>query len=960
MAPLAPTVSGPTGTVAVNTATITITPAEAGGTLQGSLDGAAYATVTSPVNLTGLSNGSHTYSARQVDAAGNLGAVASITWIVNTAVPLAPTINTGPTGTVASTSASFTFSTSESGMTFECRIDGAAYAACTSPQAYSSLAQGAHTFDVRAVNGASTPGPAASRTWTVDTVAPNAPTVSGPTGTVAVNTATITITPAEAGGTLQGSLDGAAYATVTSPVNLTGLSQGSHTYNARQVDAAGNVGAVGTVTWTVDSVAPNAPTVSRTAPTANPTTSASQTIGITPAEAGGTLQGSLDGAAYATVTSPVNLTGLSNGSHTYSARQIDSAGNIGAVGSVTWTVDLVVPNAPTLSGVSGIVGSTSASITITPAEAGGTLQGSLDGASFATVTSPVGLTGLSQGSHTYSARQVDAAGNVGSVGTITWTVDTVAPPAPTVSTPPSGSSTSASITFSDTEAGVTFQCSLNGAAFAACTSPVNLTGLAAQTHTFAVRALDGATPANVSSATTVTWTVTSAVAPNTILGDALPALPTLTPTIPVSSDQGSATFECQVNDLPVAWATCDPNTGTYGSGLTFNNDATNKVEIRATLSGTPDATPVTTYIWTSNAAAPSATATVTPSTTQAGANPNLTSTVTLAGGWNPKSVTIDVAPGFNAGLTAVSTKCTFNADPNAMACGTSAPGSFLGTLSGTGVSTSAGFLTDATGNLYMTTSPSANSPAGVWLDMASPSHPELGRIRATAEARIIQTNNGTSQGLVQQQLIINSVPQRTNNGSRFHINSVTLNLQGDPPGGTYPLLTNPTSCPGTPVNFSGIGTTYGTDGLDTSSGPAVPQVLVPYPVTGCASLPFQPQINMEYFGWDPIDGSTADYSAPVVQSVGSALYSNDSLNFTRLGEFGVEAAMTLPSGSKMIKDITSYQPAGVGANLPAFGSAAQKCTGTGVTATAIWPGTCPASGIAEVGYMTITTPLLDQ
>ena len=459
---------------------------------------------------------------------------------------------------------------------------------------------------------------------------------------------------------------------------------------------------------------------------------------------------------------------------------------------------------------------------------------------------------------------------------------------------------------------------------------------------------------------TITVTYTPAVpAPNTVLGDALPALPTLTPTIPVSTDTGAA-YECRVNDMPAGWATCNPNSGTYGAGLTFNDAATNKVEIRAT-NGTPDATPVTTYIWTDNDAAPSYTATITPSTTQAGAHPNLTSTVTVHGGWNAKAATVNVAPGFNAGLTAVSEECTFNADPNAMDCGTSAPGSLVGTVSGTGVSTSAGFLTDATGSLYMTTSPNVNSPAGVWLDVASPSHPELGRIRATAEARITQTNNGTSQGLIRQQLVIPSVPQRTNNGSRFHINSVSMNLQGDPAGGSHPLLTNPTSCPATPATFVGSGVTYGTDGLDSSSGPAFPSVTVPYPVTGCNTLPFNPTINQDFYAWDPIDGSAADPAAPVVQNIGSSLFTNDAIGGTRLAEFGVDTQVSLSAGSKAIQDIAAYEPAGLGVNLPAFGSSAQKCSGSGASPITVWTGGgCPASGVAEIGYMTIDTPLLDE
>jgi hypothetical protein len=63
------------------------------------------------------------------------------------------TIQTGPSGIVSPANVSFTFTSTETGSTFECSLDGAAYSACASPKSYSSLVSGSsHTFRVRAVD----------------------------------------------------------------------------------------------------------------------------------------------------------------------------------------------------------------------------------------------------------------------------------------------------------------------------------------------------------------------------------------------------------------------------------------------------------------------------------------------------------------------------------------------------------------------------------------------------------------------------------------------------------------------------------------------------------------------------------------------------------------------------------------------------------------------------------------
>lgn len=77
-----------------------------------------------------------------------------------------------------STQVTFTFSgtddqTESTALAFTCSLDGAAFAACMSPQTYAGLTDGQHTFAVRAVDEAGNTDPTlATRTWTVDTTPP--------------------------------------------------------------------------------------------------------------------------------------------------------------------------------------------------------------------------------------------------------------------------------------------------------------------------------------------------------------------------------------------------------------------------------------------------------------------------------------------------------------------------------------------------------------------------------------------------------------------------------------------------------------------------------------------------------------------------------------------------------------------------------------------------------------------
>src|ERR687891_1850085 len=134
------------------------------------------ADTTSPYSVsfvtTAVTDGLYDVRAVATDVAGNVESPASRTFTIDTTPPQT-TIDSNPADPTSSGDADFTFSASEGGSTFQCRLDGGSWGACTSPESYAGLADGSHTFDVRASDAVgNTDATPASFTWLVDSVDP--------------------------------------------------------------------------------------------------------------------------------------------------------------------------------------------------------------------------------------------------------------------------------------------------------------------------------------------------------------------------------------------------------------------------------------------------------------------------------------------------------------------------------------------------------------------------------------------------------------------------------------------------------------------------------------------------------------------------------------------------------------------------------------------------------------------
>ena len=215
------------------------------------LDAGGYDDCISPTQLTGLADGAHTLKVRAVDEAGNAEtAPSSRTFYVyggpaDTTAPTA-TIDSGPSGSVTTTAVTFEFSSADADVrTLQCRLRGTPFAPCGSPQSYAGLADGRYVFNVRAIDRAgNVQRPAAGRVFTVDVTPPTSTIDSGPAPGTTIGSRDTSFGFSSPDPDLlrfDCRVDAGPFSSCSSPVDLTGLADGPHTFRVRAVDTARNL-----------------------------------------------------------------------------------------------------------------------------------------------------------------------------------------------------------------------------------------------------------------------------------------------------------------------------------------------------------------------------------------------------------------------------------------------------------------------------------------------------------------------------------------------------------------------------------------------------------------------------------------------------------------------------------------------------------------------------------------------
>ncbi len=531
------------------------------------------------------------YSISAEDDAGNEGARSVETPFVPAEKFPDTTITKKPDDPTKQTTALFEFTSKVPGASFECKLDGGNWEACTSPKNYENLAEGAHQFSVFATDDSGNRDPTpATYDWVIDLTPPDTIIISGPGPLTRETSATFEFTASDT--TFECKLDEENWESCTSPKTYPGpLADGPHHFEVRGIDEAGNTDqSPATYDWTIDSTPPQ--TTISSGPV-SPTNSTSAEFQFSANESDVAFQCQLDTAPFEGCASPKTYWGIAEGSHTFRVKGKDLAGNEeDPPAEWTWIVDLTAPDTQIISGPPALTNQRSATFEFSCSEPNCRFFCQLDDQGWIPCFPPVIYDSLSDSEHTFQVYSIDQAGNVDNSPAIyLWRVDAEPPETTITDGPPDFSNSStAQFNFTSSEPDSTFQCRLDEAEWESCTSPYVTPSLPDGEHTFEVFATDQAGNSDPTP-DTATWTVDT-VPPDTLITSAPPPLTnSTTAEFSFESDEFPTTFQCKLDDGN--WEACE-------SPKSYENlaEGAHQFEVFAIdRAGNSDPSPAS-YIWT--------------------------------------------------------------------------------------------------------------------------------------------------------------------------------------------------------------------------------------------------------------------------------------------------------------------------------------------------------------------------
>ncbi|MDQ2622487.1 MAG: hypothetical protein M3Y45_05545, partial [Actinomycetota bacterium] len=539
----------------------------------------------SPRSYPGLADGPHRFEIRAADEAGNTGRT-SHEWSVDSTPPVV-TFDQAPDALSTEASPTFAFSADDAGSEFECRLDpveeteevpATEWVACESPHALEDLTEGEHVFEVRATNPLGSTSDPVIHTWVVDTVAPVVELTANPDALTAESTATFEFTVDDLDATSECRLDSddeGTWGACDSPITLTDLESGEHTFRIRATDEAGNVSTPVTYTWQVDVTAPVVTIEDGPAAHTSQTTA---TIEFTSDDPDATFECRLDSSEsgeWEGCESPFETAELADGDHLLEIRATDSLGNVSDAVSHAWNVDTVAPVVTIDSAPPAINASIHAVFEFSGNEAELTAECRLDpvdasedspATAWDACESPAGYSGLEDGNHRFEVRVTDQAGNISEAATHDWEVATVKPVASIITGPDAlTDQTSAAFELESDNPAATFECRLDpvdatedapATGWEACESPVGYSDLADGEHIFEVRATE--TDQGTGPVATWIWTVDTTVPTVEITGAPAAISGTADPTFGFGASEPGTTAECRLDpaDASAPWSVC--------------------------------------------------------------------------------------------------------------------------------------------------------------------------------------------------------------------------------------------------------------------------------------------------------------------------------------------------------------------------------------------------------------------